>query len=311
MSGFNPKNNKIYYIFFTILTGICFFTLFTSFHSNPSMEVFSVIANDNIIKDDLNGDGKKDSIFVKNNKEKLLVEINLNESVSHSLNYNHSLETLGEFLPYWPPRITTFDVSRDNHKEIFIQSSFHNKNIQHMFYWNGDSYKDVFCNENNILGITDMSNNRTPIIISGNLLNGKIDMKNYIFSNETLREFKTTNDNNYLGFNSISYFIDLIESFPNNNLIVPEYFHHSLSGVHIEGLYKLSHQKSSFKFQDGFFKDLSSNNKGEPHQVNWILSFRSTEILNTSITKNLVFDITLTKTNDASFKYKVTSLKYY
>lgn len=302
------KNKKLYYCFMIILLFIGLSLILISTFKEPSNIVFNLNNNTPIIKDDLNNDGKKDSIIINENSNDILMEVNLNTSENYNLKSLDSGISLGRTTNYWKPRVTTFDVSRDNFKEIFIQASLNDKSIQHVFSWDGSNFNDILCTENNLLGIVNSTNNKTPIIISANIVDDKIDFRNFIFTNNKLREFKSKYDSTYIGINSIIYFINLIENFPNNNLTIPEYFHHSLSGSDIETLYKLSSQRYSLYFQDGYFTDTSWNSKGEVTKVNWILSFRC---LNKTETKNLTFNLILTKTEDEYYKYKITSINYY
>jgi hypothetical protein len=209
-----------------------------------------------------------------------------------------------------PLRASIIDVSRDNVKEIFLQSSFHGKPIQHVFTLNEKSYNDVLYTNNNILGFVDSKNNKTPKIISANIANNEISFNSYIFIKGVLKKFEYNYPVNYVGCDTILNFISLVQSFPNDGLTLPPYLYPNISGNDINLLYQSANNGTVYTFQDGSFKDLSWDSKGVPHEIKWTLNFKGTLVSDPKVVKSIIFDLILTKINnsDGTFTYKITSI---
>lgn len=281
------------------------------FADNSSLPVFSLTQKDNILEEDLNGDKKKDTILIKHTGEGLIAQVNLNKNKTFSLDYSKDLPTLGEYCAYWPVRISTLDISRDNSKEIFLQSSFHNKPVQHIFSWDGAKYVNLFSSTDNLLGFCDSNNSKTPKVIIGNYEGGDINFKGYIYTKGKLEEFTDTNPISLVGSDTISNLISLVQSLPNQYISVPNYFYSQISGSDLESLFRLANGSNSFKFQDGYFTDLAWQENGTITCSNWILNFRATSVSDPSNISNMTINLMLNKYNDEDFPYKITSFNIY
>lgn len=303
--------NRNYCFSFIILALLlCASIALFKYYNSSSITFFTSVEDSKTIQDDLNGDGKKDILYVKKDDKNYYIQINLHDGTSYALDPSSNFPTLGDSFDYWPMKVTTIDASRNNIKEIFLQSSFHGKPIQHMFLWNGKKYDDIFCSNNNILGFVDSKNNKTPRIISANIYNGEILYNSYIFVKDKLKQFNYNYPTNYMGMDIISNFISLVQSFPNESLTLPPYFYHNISGSDLNLLYGTANNSMSYSFEDGLFKDLSWDSNGVPHEVKWSLNFKSTSLSDSKTAKAITFDLLLTKftNSDGTFTYKITSL---
>lgn len=302
------KRKAIVIIIFLLLITSCY----KLFLSTPTLSsVFNFDQKDNIWEEDLNGDKKKDTIFIKYTSQGFIAQVNLNKNKTFSLDYTKDLPTLGEYCDYWPLRISTLDISRDNSKEIFLQSSFHNKPIQHIFTWDGYKYVNILSSTDNILGFLDSSNTRTPKVFLGNFENGDMKLKNYIYSKDRLEEITAINPLPFPGEDTISSLISLIETLPNQYITVPDYFYSQISGADLESLFRLANGSNSFVFQDGYFIDLAWQENGTATCFNWILNFRAINTTDSSMVKNVTINLMLNKYRDENFPYKITSFNVY
>lgn len=301
---------KHFYTYTLFALVVCVIFLAVRYHSVSTPTFFTPIEDSKTIQEDLNGDSKKDILYVKRDDKVYYVQVNLHDGTSYGLDASKEFPTLGESINSWPMRVSILDASRNNIKEIFLQSSFHGKPVQHIFSWNDKNYEDIFCSNNNILGFADIKNNKTPKIISANVSNGQILYNSYIFIKNTLKKFNYEYPINYMGSNVIINFLSLIQSFPNDALALPSYFHHGISGNDLNLLYGAANNNMSYSFQDGSFKDLSWDSNGVPHEVKWTLNFKATSLSDDKLTKNMTFDLVLTKypEPDGSLSYKITSL---
>lgn len=307
----NNLNIKLFNVFLLILAILCFFKLFFIKGDLNAKNVFNLSKEDSIIYEDLNNDNKKDTILIKKSNSNLLAQINLNNNETYSLDYDKNLQTLGEYCEYWPVRVSTLDISRDNSKEIFIQSSFHNKAVQHIFSWNGYGYDDIFCSNNNIIGFMDSSNSKTPKIISGNFQDNDISLKGYLYNKGSLKEFNSNLIDFFPGKDTINNFICLIESLPDPYLSIPNYFYSQISGTDLESIFRLANNSNYYKFQDGYFTDLAWDNSGNVTCENWILNFRTISTSDSKKVGNITINLMLNKYNDDDFPFKITSINIY
>lgn len=305
------KLTKKCFYSFIILSIIVLIPVIAFRYLNRSSPAFiTSIEDSKTIQDDLNGDGKKDILYVKKDEKNYYVQVNLNDGTSYGLNPSGAMPTLGDSTDYWPMKVITLDASRNNIKEIFLQSSFHGKPVQHIFYWKDKKYEDIYCSNNNILGFVDSKNNRTPRIISANIFNGEISYNSFIFVKDELKKYNYTFPSNYMGIDVISNFVTLLQSFPNDSLTLPSYFYHNISGSDLNLLYGTANNNTSYSFQDGVFKDLSWDSNGIPQEIKWTLNFKATSLSDNKVVKSIAFDLILTKypNSDSSYNYKITSL---
>lgn len=279
------KKKNLYYALLIVILLILFSILLYIKKSSPT---FNVISQDKTIKTDLTGDGEEDILYIKVDKEKYFLQVNSNgESIF--LEPNKKLDSMGTFSKHWPMRLSLFDISRDKVPEIFIQSSNKDVPIQHIFKWDNTKkkFEDILFNQNNILGIMDSCNSKTPKVISGTLKDNQMSLKNYIILRNKFEEFDYKYSNDFMGKNSIITFINYIQGLPTSEANRPqEIFDTNISGKDLQEIGKLSAENIQFKFQDATFLDKKYNKNGDASIVQWTLNFKGTSNKDTSIVKN-------------------------
>ncbi|MEG2918497.1 MAG: hypothetical protein RR891_04335 [Clostridium sp.] len=279
---------------FLILSGLACF-IFNFSNTPTSKDVFNLCNNEGIFYEDLNGDGKSDTILLERTNDGLISQINLNDNITYSLDYDKDLQTLGELCDYWPIRISTPNITNSKFKDIVIQSSFHNKAIQHVFSWNKSKYSDLFCSTNNIVGINHNFDGETTKLFSGNFANDNIYINEYLYTDESLIEINFSETNLLPDIDTINDFICFIESVPCLPLNLPDYINPQIKGNDIQKLSSLFENSNSLTFQDGYFTNLPFNKDDSIKSNNWKLNFRVTSNLNyndvNSITINLTTSI--------------------
>ncbi|MBU3143538.1 VCBS repeat-containing protein [Clostridium sp. CF012] len=291
------KKKFVYYalafiVFATILT---FFLLI----KNKSLNTFNIVTESKMMQADLTGDGTKDILYIKTETDKYYIQIN-SQDKSYYLEPSKKINTVGNYYTDWPMRLTLMDISRNKIPEIFTQASVDdtasvdNKAIQHVFLWNRDKFDDIFCSSNNILGFIDSKNNKTPKVLSGNIKDGKMTFISYIFIKNNLKSFDYNYDDNYMGKNTITSFINLMESFPLSELnISKEIFSPALNGNDISLLSDLSSKKINFIFQDAVFKDSNWDKAGNVSEILWTLNFKGTASKDLKDIKNYTIELIL------------------
>ena len=302
------KKKFIYYALAIIIFAIVL--TFFLFIREGSISTFNIVNENKMMQADLTGDGTKDILYIKTEKDKYYIQIN-SEDKSYYLEPSKKINTVGNYYTEWPMRLTLMDISRNNVPEIFTQASQKNKAIQHAFLWNGEKFDDIFCSTNNILGFIDSKNNKTPKVLSGNIKDGKMNFISYIFIKNSLKSFDYNYVDNYMGKNTILGFINLMTSFPLAELnISKDLFVSDLNGNDISLLGDLSNRKVYFNFQDAVFKDYNWDKDGNANEILWTLNFKGTNANELKETKNYTIELImkLVPNGDKSSTFKISSI---
>ncbi|MGH4123032.1 MAG: VCBS repeat-containing protein [Clostridium sp.] len=291
------KKKFIYYTlaFVVFSTTLILFLLIR----NKSLSTFNIITENKMMQADLTGDGTKDILYIKTETDKYHIQIN-SQDKSYYLEPSKKINTVGNYYTEWPMRLTLMDISRNNTPEIFTQasvkgtSSINNKAVQHIFLWNIDKFDDIFCSTNNILGFVDSKNNKSPKVLSGTIKDGKMTFMSYIFVKNCLKSFDYNYDDNYMGKNTITSFINLMASSPLSELdISKELFSPNLNGNDISLLSNLWSKKIYFQFQDAVFKDYNWDKEGNASEILWTINFKGTTAKDLKDTKNYTIELIL------------------
>lgn len=303
------KKKHIYYIIFFI----SLVTLFIVFIlSKQSVSTFNITSKNTVIKDyDVNGDGKNDVIYIKTNNDKYVIQVNCKDK-NYILKPNKPVKTMGTYKNYWPITLTLADVSRDKINEIFVQSSQNDTPIQHMFIWNNNSFKDMLCNYNNIIGLIDTHNNETPKIISANFFNNKIDFSNFILIRNKLKSYAADYKDNFIGKDTIAALICKLQILDPNELDKENDIFSSESWATFIQIYnKLIKDNNIYTFEDGSFKDIRYNKDGEISEVKWILNFKAISKSDINKIRNYSLNVILKASEqdkEKPYYFKVASL---
>lgn len=301
------KKKNLYYALLVFILLILFSILLYVKKSSPT---FNVINQDKTIKADLTGDGEEDILYIKVDKEKYFLQVN-SKGDSIFLEPNKKLDSIGTFSNHWPMRLSLFDISRDKVPEIFIQSNNKDVPIQHIFKWDNTKkkFEDILFNQNNILGIMDSNNSKTPKVISGTLKDNQMYLKNYIILKNKFEEFDYKYPKDFMGKDSIIAFINYIQGLPTSEANRPQdIFDPNISGKDLEEVGKLSAENIQFKFQDATFMDMKYKKNGDASVVQWTLNFKGTSNKDTSVVKNYTIIVSL-KSYDVPDKSDVDKSK--
>lgn len=296
-------------ILLTVLVILFILLLFTK----KTTETFNTLVNNNkMIQADLTGDGKKDMLYIKTEKDKYYMEVNTGEK-SFYLEPDKKLPTTGTYDEYNPLKVTLMDITRDKIPEIFIQANQKNTAVQHVFLWNNSKFDDIFCGSNKIIGFSDSSNNKTPKFLSGNITSNKIELTSYMFMYDKgkLENIAFNYNDNFLGRDSIFTFIKYIEALPGSEATSPSnIFYPGLSGQDLSAIGRLAGEQNSYTFQNCVFKDNKSDKNGVISEVLWTLNFRAASNINKGKVKNYTINVTLRpegKAEEANY-FKIFSI---
>jgi hypothetical protein len=301
------KKKNIYY---TILAIIILVLLAILLISKKTATTFNTITNNKAIKADLTGDGAEDILYINTNKDKYYIQVNTKDN-SLYLKPDMKMNTVGTYYSYWPMKVTLMDINRNKVPEIFVQASEKGVPVQHIFIWDKNDFKDIFCSSNNIIGFIDCKNNKTPKIISGNISNGTMTQVNYVLINNELYNFNLTAKDNFLGKNTILSFIKYVQGLPGSEPYKPsDIFYPGLTGKDLNPISKMTGGNITYGFEDGLFMDTKWNKDGEVSEVKWILNFKGTSNTDTSIIKpyKITLSLKATSNTDTNLNYKIQTV---
>lgn len=289
------KNNLIKLSCFITIILISFILIFT-FKDNSTKSVINENTIKESVKSDLNGDGKEDCLYIElGNENKYILNATINEK-SYELTPNKTINSLGNFSPSRPITLNLLDLDRNNIPEIIVQSSEENSSIQHLFKWTGNEFEDIFYSTNNILGIVDSNNGKTPKILSFSLGDSKENIQKYMLLN---KKFKNISYDTVepTGLYSIISFIDII-SLNYEISELPNIFATYIPKEDLSQIWRLEKESYYYDFQDAFFRDIDWNNNGEVTNSSWILNFNKIPKENPNNKSQVKFTIQLEKIND-------------
>ncbi|WP_300349702.1 VCBS repeat-containing protein [Clostridium sp.] len=243
------------------------------------------------VKSDLNGDGIDDTLYIS-------LKDNIHYYMYSSLNNrdydfkpSKKVNSLGLYSNDWPMTINLMDLDRNTIPEIIIQSSEKDTSIQHIFKWTGEEFEDLFCSTNNIFGVVDSNNGKTPKIISFTLGDSLEAVQRHMLLNKNLKNISYDNFE-ISGFNVVNQFIDIIcLNYEISEL--PNIFTNYIASEDLSLIWKLDKDSFTYSFQDAFFRDISWDDKGNLKSCNWSLNFNKTNKNDPSLKTQINFNLTL------------------
>lgn len=273
-------------------------------NNSQSIETFASTNQGENFFVDLNGDGKKDSIYISssNSSNQYIISCTVNNQ-NYSLEVKSPLNTLGAFNKYWPITISFIDISRDKIPELIIQSSENDIAITHIFKWTGDGFKDLYCSTNEIFGVIDSNNNKSPKFFSFSINNSDGTIQKYMLTNNNIKNISYEKIE-IPAYNSIISFIDIV-TLPYNLYNLPDIFSDKIPYNLIHKLDALNKGNFYYVFQDGFFKDINWDSKGNISEVNWRVRFKKCSKSNKNDIELLEWDLKLKNINN---KFIITDM---
>lgn len=296
----------IFLIALVVILFICFAILFWSKNNSAAS---NSISDTKILKADFNGDNKEEKLYVKREGTKYILEAKFGDK-TYFIKSDDSTP-IGTYSEYWPMRITLLDVSRDKVPEIFVQASNKDIAIQHVFYWNNETFENAFSNSNNILGFIDCKNNKTPKVLSGRLQDDNIWLTNYIFLNYKFKNYNYESTSTFMGKDTIFTLIKYIQSLPLKEQYTPkDILSPNISSRDLAALDMLSEYKNTYIFQDGIFSENKCDKNGNVSEILWTLNFRGISNTDKNIVKNYTLNVILCPFENSKDKnyFKITSI---
>ena len=293
--------NMLFYIGLLILLSMLIYFVCNNFKSKQTLSPINTFQD---VQQDLTGDGKKDTLQLLNFQNKIdfnIIHSNDNYCLSDAIDD----KILFSNNNHWAPNVFLHDISRDNSPEIIIQGSKNNKSTSYIFHWNKKKFDLISSSTNNILGILDCKNSKTPECYSISSSVGISSLYSFMLINDT--PLDTSHDFfNLPSFDSVTHFIDLVQ-LPYVFDDIPDIFTSTIDKKDLSLLWNLDKENYSYSFQNAFFYDYKWNESGEPLFIRWRLSFEKSNLKGPENDKTeLILLMDLKKDNSS---YKIDSIK--
>lgn len=299
------KNSILSYIISLLILFVFISSIYFYFTKDKYIETFTPVSYKNNTSFDLNGDGEKDEIEISKENNSYIINIKSKDK-TYPLTNKDNLALLGDSVAKWPIKIDILDISRNNIPEIIVRLSKDKTPINYIFSWNGVNFINTFTSNDNIIGILDSNNNKTPKLLSLSSSKGDGSTKGYIFFEDKLKDI-TFSKPKVQGLSVIQSFIDIIEA-PYELSEAPNIFSSDIDSNELAILWGLDKDNSRYSFQNGYFTDFEWDKDGNVLGINWTLSFENTKNVHDSTpAKELL--LYLTVKFDGYTSLKISSIK--
>ncbi|MGL4451673.1 MAG: hypothetical protein ACRCTZ_10825 [Sarcina sp.] len=275
------KKSINYLIFIIFISSVIFLLKFINMSFVNNIPTMSIPKDSKVIKHDLNGDSIKDLIYILVKNDKYQIEISMNEK-TYFLNEKRPLNSLGRYGSLAPLELSFFDISRNNLSEIFLQSFDDNSPIQHIYTFDNNEFKDIFCSTNNTLGILNSKNTQSPKYYSLNLNNIDESLQKYMLINSTPKNI-SYDESKIPGISTIQLIIDFITT---DTPLGDVFFENTPSSIY-KTLESINKVENTYTLLDCFFIDTEWDSNGDISKLDWRIRIKEKNIenLNSSVLK--------------------------
>lgn len=294
------KKETLYIITFALLISILFSIYILT---KPTEESSSYVGNLNdSISLDVNGDGKKEE----------LSKVNDGDDVGILIKYDNKEECLDKLskTSYFKSMDLFFcDLTRNTIPEVII--NVHNKSNSkiEIFSSSEDKMNKIFSKAGNIVGISNSTNNRTPLLTIGEKKDNSLTLSTYLLINGEEKKLNINSDHIF-GKDTITSLISYIENmYYENTPMDLSLISHDFRGESYNAFESFD-DTTHLIFDKGSFSDLKYNKDGELSSIKWCLSFHTKEDSSNSTlyTFDIILDLDDKITSPYCYKIKLISL---
>lgn len=297
------KNKTLIFLF--VITFIIIGSIYLNIYLKNflSSETYSYIRNNNKFDFDCDGENDEITIISTNTTYSIKITNSTGEFLLKSQEYDYSLLDNPSSCDI---SISYIDLTRNKTPEVIISGLKNNKPTFYIFQWIDNTFQQVIFSQNNILGILDSNNSRTPKIFTSNSTKGDESTKSYIINSKYVKDISFSNLKTP-AFGNLQKFIDLIQVEYEIDE-TPDIFTSYIPSDELSLLWNLDKSNYHYSFQKAFFYDTSWNDEGKSTSLYWILSFEKVNY--TKSDENAQELILYVKTDlDELDQYKISSIK--
>ena len=286
----------IFIICISITTIINTYSKNTETLSNKSLE--------NNKEYDFDSDGENDQLTIisTNSTYSIKIKNSIGEILLKSNEFDYSLIDITSSCNI---NISYIDLNRNKIPELIISGFKNNKPTFYIFQWKDNTFQEVLFSQNNILGILDYNNSRTPKIYITNSTTGDKGTNGYILNANSIKDITFSNPT-IPSLGNIQTLINLIEADYELD-DAPDIFTAYIPSEELGILWNLDKSTYRYSFQKGYFYDISWDDSGRATSIYWILSFEKVNFIDSdSSPKELTMYVKAEL--EESDEYKISSI---
>lgn len=295
------KKETLFLITFAVLISILFsIYIITKPTEESSTYVDNLITSTSL---DINGDGKKEEIS----------KVNDGDDVGILIKYDNKEECLSKLskTSYFKSMDLFFcDLTRNSIPEVIV--NVHNKSNSKIEIFSSSEGKmnKILSKDGNIVGISNSTNNRTPLLTIGEKKDNTLILSTYLLINGEEKKLNINSDYIF-GKDTISALISYIENtYYENTPMDLSLISHDFRGESYNAFESLD-SNTHLVFDKGSFSDLKYNKDGELSSIKWCLAFHTKEDTtnDTLYNFNVFLELDDKLTSPYCYKIKLISLE--
>ena len=252
------KNSFIAFIISIFIICVTIATIINTYLKDT--ETLSNKYLDNTKEYDFDCDGENDQLIIisTNSTYSIKIKNSIGEILLKSNEFDYSLIDITSSCNI---NISYIDLDRNKVPELIISGFKNNKPTFYIFQWKDNTFQEVLFSQNNILGILDYNNSRTPKIYTTNSTTGDKGTNGYILNSNSIKDITFSNPK-IPSLGSVQALINLIEA--NYELEdAPDIFTSYIPSEELGILWNLDKLTYHYSFQKGYFYDISWNDLGK------------------------------------------------
>lgn len=234
---------------------------------------------ENIPEYDFDCDGENDEVTIisTNSTYSIKIKNSTGEILLKSNEFDYSLLDITSSCSI---NISYIDLNRNKIPELIISGFKNNKPTFYIFQWLDNTFKEILFSQNNILGILDYNNSRTPKVFTTNSSTGDKGTNSYILNPNSLKDISFSKQS-IPSLGNIQTLINIIEADYELD-DAPDIFTSSIPSEELGILWNLDKSTYHYSFQRGYFYDISWDNLGKATSIYWVLSFEKINFIDSN-----------------------------
>lgn len=296
------KNTIIAFIIIFFLIGISIITIINTYSQNTETLSNNLLDNNQEYDFDCDGENDQLTIISTNSTYAIKIKNSTGEILLKSNEFDYSLLDITSSCSI---NISYIDLNRNKIPELIISGFKNNKPTFYIFQWIDNTFKEILFSQNNILGILDYNNSRTPKIFTTNSTTGDKGTNSYILNSNSLKNITFSNQT-IPSLGNIQTLINLIEADYELD-DAPDIFASYIPSEELGILWNLDKSTYRYSFQKGYFYDISWDDLGKATSIYWILSFEKVNSIDSNC-KSQELTIYVKSNLEEPDEYKISSI---
>ena len=268
MFNFINIKKKIIIAFIIIYFLITIITIINTYSQDTETLSNNILENNQEYDFDCDGENDQLTIISTNSTYSIKIKNSTGEILLKSNEFDYSLLDINSSCSI---NISYIDLNRNKVPELIISGFKNNKPTFYIFQWIDNTFKEILFSQNNILGVLDYNNSRTPKVFTTNSTTGDKGSNSYILNSNSLKDI-TFSKQTIPSLGNIQTLINLVEA-DYELEDAPDIFTSYIPSEELGILWNLDKSTYQYSFQKGYFYDISWDNSGKATSIYWALSF--------------------------------------